>query len=124
MIAQTQKTLANPGSLQNALRSVIENNFGLGYPSLGFRKATLNRSHSEVLSVCEELIASARAGSAMEKAVTTYSGFLTLEDYVARWGTEWGFSAQAVEHAQASAEAFDKLVGYQRWATESEAHSG
>ena len=124
MIAQAHKTIANPGSLSNAVQNVIENNIGLGYPSLGFRKATLNRSHSELLSVCEDLIANSRAVSAMENAVKDYSGFLTLEDCVARWGDEWGFSAQAIEYAKASAETFDRLVGYRRWVAEGEANNG
>ena len=124
MIAQAQKTIANPGSLQNAVQNVIENNTGLGYPSLGFKRATLDGSHPELLTVCQELIASSRAVAAMEDAVKQYLGFLTLEDCVARWGTEWGFSAQAVEHARASAETFDRLVGYQRWVSESEARDG
>ena len=121
MIVQAQKTLAKPASLQNAVRNMIENNTGLGYPSMGFKRATQDGHHPDLLRVCEELTLNPNAFAAMEKAVTTYSGFLTLEDYVARWGREWGFSAQAVEHAKASAETFDKLVGDRRWVTANEA---
>ena len=124
MIVRAQMTIANPGSLQNAVRIVIENNTGLGYPSLGFKRATLGGSHPELLAVCQELIASSRAVIAMGDAVKQYPGFLTLEDYVAIWGTEWGFSTLAVEHAKASSEAFDWLLGFQRWVTESEARGG
>ena len=124
MIVRAQMTIANPGSLQNAVRNVIENNTGLGYPSLGFKRATLDGSHPELLAVCQELIASSRAVSAMEEAVKQYLGLLTLEDYVMRWGSEWGFGPETVEIAGASAEAFDKLLGFQRWLAESEARGG
>ena len=96
----------------------------MGYPSLGFKRATLDGSHPELLAVCQELVASSRAVSAMEEAVKQYLGFLTLEDYVAIWGTEWGFSALAVEHAKASSEAFDRLLGFQRWIADIEARDG
>ena len=124
MIVQAQKIIAKPGSLQNGVRNVIDNNACLGYPSVGFRHATQEGYHPDLLRVCEELTLNPNAFAAMEKAVKTYSGFLTLEDYVAIWGAEWGFSAQAVEHAKASAETFDRLVGYQRWVTANEASDG
>ena len=124
MIVRAQMTIANPRSLQNAVRIVIENNTGLGYPSLGFKRATLGGSHPELLAVCQELIASSRAVSAMEEAVKQYPGFLTLEDYVARWGPEWGFRPETVEIAGAAAESFDKLLGFQRWVADIEARDG
>ena len=124
MIVQAHKTIANPGSLQNAVRNVIENNTSLGYPSLGFKRATLDGSHPELLAVCQGLIASSGAVTAMVEAVKQYPGFLTLEDYVTRWGGEWGISAQAVEHARASAETFDRLVGFRRWVADNEARDG
>ncbi len=124
MIVRAQMTIANPGSLQNAVRIVIENNTGLGYPSLGFKRATLDGDHPELLAVCQELIASFRAVTAMEDAVKQFPGFLTLEDYVMRWGPEWELSSQAVEHARASAETFDRLVGFRRWVADIEARDG
>lgn len=124
MNEQAQKVIANPGSLPNAVQNVIENNIGLGYPTGGFIQVTLRGNHPDLLRVCEGLIMSPKALAYMERAVTDYSGFLTLEDCVARWGDEWGFSAQAVEHAQAAAETFDRLVGYRRWVTENEARDG
>ena len=124
MNTRAPKTITNPGSLQNAVWRVRENNAALGYSAIRFRQATQEGYHPDLLRVCEELTLNPNAFAAMENAVTTYSGFLTLEDYVAVWGTEWGFSAQAVEHAKASAETFDRLVGYRRWVSESEASSG
>ncbi|MDE2860883.1 MAG: hypothetical protein OYI31_08465 [Chloroflexota bacterium] len=106
------------------MRIVIENNTGLGYPSVGFRRATLDGSHSELLTVCQELIASHRAVSAMEDSVKAYRGFLTLEDYVMRWGHTWGFSPETVETAGASVEAFDRQSGFRRWVAEGEARDG
>ena len=124
MIERAPKTLNDPGSLENAVRIVIENNTGLGYPSVGFRRATLDGSHPELLTVCQGLIASHLAVSAMEDAVKEYGGFLTLEDFVMRWGHAWGFGPETVECAGASAEAFDKLLGFQRWVSEGEARDG
>ena len=124
MNVQAHKAIANPGSLQNAVRNVIDNNTGLGYPSLGFKRATLDGSHPELLAVCQELIASSRAVSAMEEAVKQYLGLLTLEDYVMRWGSEWGFGPETVEIAGASAEAFDMLSGSRRWVADIEARDG
>ena len=113
--------LAHPGSLQNAIQEVIRNNSALGYNPTRFDGATHGGSHPDLLKVCEGLITGPNAFAAMERAVRDFPGFLTLEDYVMRWGPEWGFIAQAVEHAKASSETFDKLVGFRRWVTESEA---
>ena len=124
MAQPSPQSVTNPGSLQRAVKMVLSNNRALGYPSQRFSQITQEGDNPELLRLCEELVMNANALAHMEKAVTTYGGFLTLEDYVARWGIDWGFSAQAVEYARASAETFDKLVGYQRWATESEARSG
>ena len=124
MNERAPKTITNPGSLQNAVQNVIENNARLGYQTGRFVGITQGGHHPDLLRICDGLILSSGALRSMEKAVQTYPGFLTLEDYVARWGREWGFSAQAVEHAKASAETFDRLVGYERWVTESEASSG
>ena len=119
MNEQAQKTMTNPGSLQNAVRKVLENNTALGYPSVRFKKATLEGSHPELLTVCEELIASPGALAAMERVVEKYRGFLTLEDYVMRWGPDWGFSPGTVDIALASADTFDRLLGFRRWVAES-----
>ena len=124
MAQTTPQSVTNPGSLRRAVKMVLSNNRALGYPSQRFSQITQEGDNPELLRLCEELVMSANALAYMEKAVTNYSGFLTLEDYVARWGDEWGFSAQAVEHAQAAAETFDRLVGYQRWVTENEAPDG
>ena len=124
MAQPSPQSVTNPGSLQRAVKMVLSNNSALGYPSHRFSQITHEGDNPELLRLCEELVMSANALAYMEKAVTSYSGFLTLEDCVARWGDEWGFSKQAVEHAQASAETFDKLVGYQRWVAESEARDG
>lgn len=124
MSDRASKTIDDPGSLENAVRNVIENNAGLGYPTGRFVGVTQGGHHPDLLRICDGLILSSGALRSMEKAVQTYPGFLTLEDYVARWGADWGFSAQAVEHAKASSETFDRLVGYQRWATDSEASNG
>ncbi len=124
MAQPSPQSVTNPGSLRRAVKMVLSNNRALGYPSQRFSQITQEGDNPELLRLCEDLVMSANALEYMEKAVMNFSGFLTLEDCVARWGTEWGFSAQAVEYAQASAETFDKLVGYQRWVAESEARDG
>ncbi len=124
MMVQAHKAIARSHSLQRAVRNVIENNAALGFPAVRFRQATQEGQHPELLRVCEELILNPSAFAAMERAVQQYPGFLTLEDYAARWGREWGLSALAVEHARASAEAFDRLLGFRRWIAEGEAVDG
>ena len=124
MAQPSPMSVTNPGSLRLAVKLVLANNRASGYPAQRFSQITQEGDHPDLLRVCEELVMSANAFAYMEKAVTNYNGFLTLEDCVARWGGEWGFSAQAVEYASASAETFDRLVGYQRWVTEGEARDG
>ena len=75
-------------------------------------------------TVFEGLIRSATAIEAMETAVQNHPGLLTLEDYVMRWGAEWGLTAETMELARASSESFDKLSGYQRYITEGETSLG
>ena len=112
--------LADPGSLQNAVQEVIRNNSALGYNPARFDGATHGGSHPDLLKVCEGLITGPNAFAAMERAVRDFPGFLTLEDYVMRWGSEWGFTSAAMEHAKASADTFDLVVGRQRWAADGE----
>ena len=100
MAQPSPQSVTNPGSLRKAVKMVLSNNRALGYPAQRFSQITQEGEHPDLLRKCEELVMSANALAYMEKAVTHYNGFLTLEDCVARWGGEWGFSAQAVEYAK------------------------
>ena len=57
----------------------------------------------------------------MLKAVQEYDGLLTLEDFVMRWGSRWGFNSLLVETARDSASMFDRAAGCKRWMAEDEA---
>ena len=124
MTQEASQPLVYPGSLRNAVQEVIRQNTSVGYPAPRFRQATLEGEAPNLSMVCEGLIRSATAIEAMEAAVQNHPGLLTLEDYVMRWGVEWGLTVETIELARASSEWFDKLSGYQRYITEGEPPRG
>jgi hypothetical protein len=57
----------------------------------------------------------------LEDALQKIPQLLTLEDFVGRWGRKWGFQDQVIEQAQARAQYFDTIAGFQRYTSDEEA---
>ena len=124
MTQEGPQLLGHPGNLRNAVQEVIRQNTSVGYPAPRFRQVTLECEAPDLRRVCEGLIESGTAIEAMETAVRNYPNLLTLEDYVLRWGPEWGFNPEMIERARASSEWFDRIAGFRRYSAEEEAPLG
>ncbi len=121
MTQQAPRVLTNPGSLREAVREVIRQNKSQRYTPTRFVQATGNGEVPGLLGVCTGLIKSESALEWLDKALQQYPNLLTLEDYVMRWGTEWGFGTGMVEYAGALSATFDKIAARTRWIVEDEA---
>ena len=120
----TPRILKKPESLPEAVRAVIGQNKSQRYTPTRFIQATGNGEVPGLLEVCIGLIASETALEWLDKALQQYPNLLTLEDYVMRWGTEWGFDTGVVEYAGALSVTFDKIARRTRWISEDEAPLG
>jgi hypothetical protein len=109
------RTLPKVGSLQEAIQAVIKSNTADHYPPRRFVQIVSNSKSYELLQVCSELICSQNAFSEMYKAMFKHRNLLTLEDFVACYGRDWGFSEEAVEQAKTRSQSFDTLVGHKRY---------
>lgn len=109
------RTLPNVTSLRAALEAVINSNKADKYPPNRFVQIVANTEDSELIRVCTELIASRPAFSQMTNALLKHPTLLTLEDFVARYGLEWGFSEEAVAEAKERSRSFDRLVNNVRY---------
>ncbi len=117
----TTHSLAHPGTLRNAVREVIEQNKSMGHNATRFSQATVNGQAHNLGEICERFICSPNAVAAIGNAIRERGGLLTIEDYVVRWGSEWGFDALVIHVAGESAEWFDRIVGYKRYVSKDEA---
>ena len=124
MTQREPPVLHHPGSLGEAVREVIRQNKSQRYTPTRFIQATGNGEAPGLLEVCIGLITSESALEWLDKALQQYPNLLTLEDYVMRWGTEWGFGTGVVEYAGALSATFDKIAARTRWIAEDEAPLG
>jgi hypothetical protein len=102
-------------SLQEALQSVIKSNTMDKYPPRRFIQIVSNTKNSQLVQVCTELIFSNSAFSEMSQALLKHPNLLTLEDFVGRYGLDWGFTKQTVEEANRRSQSFDCLVKNKRY---------
>lgn len=109
------RTLPTVTSLRSALEAVIKSNKADKYPPNRFVQIVANTEDSELIRVCTELICSKSAFSQMSNALLKQPTLLTLEDFVARFGLDWGFSEEAVANAKLRSESFDCLVNTKRY---------
>lgn len=67
-------------------------------------------------SICERLIVSGRTLEKLEDAFHHFPNLLTLEDLVARYGSDWGIADEAINASKARSQYFDQIAGGQRYA--------
>lgn len=110
------RTLPSVVSLASAVSRVIESNRADGYMPNRFIQATAAGTASNLLAVCTRLINSGEALQHLEKALLSYPTLLTIEDFVGRYGEEWGFDAATIEMAAQRSQHFDKVACRWRYA--------
>lgn len=109
------RTLPTVNSLRAALDAVIKSNTADKYIPHRFIQIVANTENSDLVRVCTELLYSNPAYSQMTNALLTKPTLLTIEDFVAHNGLEWGFSEDAVAQAKNRSESFDHLVNSKRY---------
>lgn len=81
-----------------------------------FRNATFGLEGIALVKKCSQFIRSADAIDAQIKAIKKgASSLLTIEDYVANWGSLWDFEPAYVDMAKINVKEYDKAAGDQRY---------
>jgi hypothetical protein len=109
------RQLPSPQNLKDAVRSVIESNCLDGYTPNRFIQATADGTTPDLIAVCVRLINKGETLEYLESALTRFPNLLTLEDFVSRCGSEWGFDEETVAVARARSEYFDQIAGRTRY---------
>lgn len=73
----------------------------MGYTPTRFIQVTGDGNVPELDKVCTGLIMSQKALQWLEEDLRKLPQFLTIEDFVSRWGNEWGFSQIVIQEAKA-----------------------
>ena len=109
------RPLPHPNALMDAVREVIDSNRADGYQPNRFVGATQYGNAANLLAVCRDLINNPETLEWLEKAMQSFPTLLTLEDFVCRYGSSWGFDAATIQVACARAVFFDQIAGHTRY---------
>ena len=111
----SSRPLAHPGSLQQAVRQVIDDNTALGYLPQRLLAETEDGTVADLVAACRRVISSPAALTETEEALERFAQILTIEDFVSRWGRDLGFTEDMVQLAQEGAGYFDGVAGFSRF---------
>lgn len=104
-------------TLQQAVIRVIDSNTADGYRPTRFIQMTGGGYKEALPAICAGLILRGEALDHLEDAFRQNSiPYLTIEDYVSRFGKGWGFQYLVIQNAEARVSYFDTLVGGKRYA--------
>ena len=107
------RPLPNVHSLPEAIQVVIKENKKDRYNPTYFTRVMANAT--DLVATCSHLINSPSSYSALTDALLSHPDLLTLEDFVAVHGVEWGFSPDIIEETQRRVTVFDELVKHKRY---------
>lgn len=102
------RPLPRADNLADACSQVIAQS--QGDPATRFEQAIRGRDGQALVVVISRMINNHDAIEYREKEVKRFPGLLTVEDYVCRYGEEWGFDQTTIDNAGANARYFDQLV--------------
>lgn len=109
------RQLPSPRNLNDAVRCVTESNCSDGYTPNRFIQATKDGTAPDLLAVCIRLINKGETLEYLDSALRRFPTLLTLEDFVYRCGSEWGFDEETVAVARVRSAWFDKIAGRTRY---------
>ena len=109
------RQLPKPRNLNDAVRCVIESNRSDGYTPTRFIQATEDGTSPDLLAVCTRLIKKGETLEYLDKALKQIPTLLTLEDFVSRRGSQWGFDKETIATALDRANYFDQIAGQIRY---------
>jgi hypothetical protein len=103
-------------NVSQAVRLVIASNRSDGYTPIRFIQATADGTAPNLFEVCMRLVAKGETLQYLETALRRFPTLLTLEDFISRHGSEWGFDSVTVETALARSTYFDQIAKQVRYA--------
>lgn len=109
------RTLPIVRNLSAAVSEVITSNRRDGYNPTRFVGITQDGTAPNLFDVCRKLIMNPETLEWLETGLESFPQILTLEDFVSRFGPEWGFDQQTIDMASARAQRFDQIVGFTRY---------
>lgn len=113
------RTLPTVQSLREAVLAVI--NQPQGKPATRFISATQYGDAPNLVRACADLILNSEAVEFREKEVRGFPYLLTIEDFVWRRGSEWGFNETVIRTARACAERYDQVANHIRYVAPTDA---
>jgi hypothetical protein len=114
--AYAMRPLPAAQTLRRAVECVIESNTADGYPPTRFRQMTMDGTASNLVEVCRNLINKGELLELLERELEKRPTLLTIEDFVCRYGSEWGFDATTISMADARRVRFDQVANQTRYA--------
>lgn len=109
------RQLPKTRNLKDAVRCVIASNRSDGYTPSRFIQATEDGTAPDLLAVCIRLINKDETVEYLDIALRRFPTLLTLEDFVSRWGSAWGFDDRTVTIARSRSAYFDQVAGQTRY---------
>jgi hypothetical protein len=109
------RSLPSVETLCEAVIYVIQSNKNDGYLPNRFIQITQDGYAPDIFDICDRLITKGETLQWLESALTRFPTLLTLEDFVAVHGLDWGFSQYTVEVAKARVKYFDQISGGKRY---------
>ncbi len=94
-------------NLREAVQFVIKNNTDIGYSPTYFIRET-SCSDRALPGQCIKLVHSPNALNAVYMALEKHPDMVTLEDFVVRYGEEWGLPAETISKAKESVTTFNE----------------
>ena len=109
------RALPRVRNLSAAVLEVIDSNRRDGYVPTRFIGITQHGTAPNLLQLCTNLIMNPATMEWLETGLEAYPTCLFVEDFVSRFGAEWGFDQATINQAKARAERFDQVAGAVRY---------
>jgi|ERR1700688_1285070 len=103
------RPLPSAETLQEAVLRVIDNEDG--WPATRFEAATDRGQAPDLVRIIRNLIMDAATVEFRERELRQFPYLLTIEDYVWRSGSQWGFDARTIREARAHSDFYDQIAG-------------
>lgn len=99
------------------MEQVIQSNTEDGYVPIRFKQITQDGASPDLVAVCRRLINKGELLALLEGELEKRPMLLTIEDFVCRYGTEWGFDGATIAMADARRVRFDQVAMRTRYTT-------
>jgi hypothetical protein len=112
------RPLPNVRTLSAAVSEVIDSNRRDGYNPTRFVGVTQDGTAPDLLGVCRKLILNPETLEWLESGLEKFPQILTLEDFVSRYGADWGFDQETIQMADSRVQRFDQIADFTRYTSQ------